>query len=143
MKSLAVRLTLLSLFVVSTGVAAYIFWTGEARTRTDAMAARAFGEAAIGAGRDVLELRAAQQAYVAAGQGEQFWMSKVAAAIGALRDRLSTLRGQAMTVAAQSACPDPGSRAAVHTTTTPAYGWCSASSTGTSWSARRVVPTRS
>jgi hypothetical protein len=103
MKSLAVRLTLLGLFVVSTGAAAYFFWTGEARTRTDAMAARAFDEAAIGAERDVLELRAAQQAYVAAGQGEQFWMSTAAAAIAALRDKLNTLRGQAVTAAARSA----------------------------------------
>jgi hypothetical protein len=103
MKSLAVRLTLLGLFVVSTGVAAYLFWTGEARARTDTMAARALDEAAIRAERDVLELRAAQEAYVAAGQGEQFWMSKVAAAIAALRDKLNTLRGQAVTVAARSA----------------------------------------
>ena len=49
--------------------------------------ARAFDEAALGAERDVLELRAAQQAYVAAGQGEQFWTSKVAAAIAAASRR--------------------------------------------------------
>jgi hypothetical protein len=103
MKSVAVRLTLLGLFVVSTGVAAYFFWTGEARARTNATAARAFDEAAFGAERDVLELRAAQEAYVAAGQGEQFWTSKVAAAIGALRDKLNALRGQAISLAAQSA----------------------------------------
>ena len=63
----------------------------------------------LGAGRDVLELRAAQQAYVAAGQGEQFWTSKVDAAIAALRDKLTTLRGQATSLAAQSAVDNAAS----------------------------------
>ena len=109
MKSLAVRLTLLGLFVLSTGVAAYSFWTGDARARTEATAKRSFDEAVLGAGRDVLELRAAQQAYVAAGQGEQFWTSKVDAAIAALRDKLTTLRGQATSLAAQSAVDNAAS----------------------------------
>ena len=109
MKSLAVRLTLLGVFVLSTGVAAYLFWTGDARARTEATAKRSFDEAVLGAGRDVLELRAAQQAYVAAGQGEQFWTSKVDAAIAALRDKLTTLRGQATSLAAQSAVDNAAS----------------------------------
>jgi hypothetical protein len=109
MKSLAVRLTLLGVFVLSTGVAAYSFWSGDARARTEATARRSFDEAVLGAGRDVLELRAAQQAYVAAGQGEQFWTSKVDAAIAALRDKLTTLRGQATSLAAQSAVDNAAS----------------------------------
>jgi hypothetical protein len=109
MKSLAVRLTLLGVFVVSTGVAAYSFWTGDARARTEATAGRSFDEAVLGAGRDVLELRAAQQAYVAAGQGEQFWTSRVDAAIAALRDKLTSLRGQATSLAAQSALDNTAS----------------------------------
>ena len=109
MKSLAVRLTLLGVFVLSTGVAAYSFWTGDARARTEATAKRSFDEAVLGAGRDVLELRAAQQAYVAAGQGEQFWTSKVDAAIAALRAKLTTLRGQATSLAAQSAVDNAAS----------------------------------
>jgi hypothetical protein len=103
MKSLAVRVTLLGLFVVVIGVAAYLFWTGEVRARRDAAAVRGFGEAAYGAERDVLELRAAQQAYVAAGQGEDFWTSKVSGAIPTLRDRLATLRLRATSPPAQSA----------------------------------------
>ena len=109
MKSLAVRLTLLGVFVVSTGAAAYLFWTGEARARSEATAVRAFDEAALGAERDVLELRAAQQAYVAAGQGEPFWTSKVEGSIAALRGRLNTLRGQATSLAAQSAVDNASS----------------------------------
>jgi hypothetical protein len=109
MKSLAVRLTLLGVFVASTGAAAYLFWTGEARARSEATAVRAFDEAALGAERDVLELRAAQQAYVAAGQGEPFWMSKVAGSIAALRDRLTALRAQATSLAARSAVDNASS----------------------------------
>ncbi len=109
MKSVAVRLTLLGLFVVSAGVAAYVFWTGEARARAEASTARGFDEAALGTERDVLELRSAQQAYVAAGQGEAFWTSKVQAGIAAIRDRLTTLRGQATSTAAQSAVDNTAS----------------------------------
>ena len=109
MKSLAVRVTLLGLFVVVVGVAAYLFWTGEVRARRDAAAVRGFGEAAYAAERDVLELRAAQQAYVAAGQGEDFWTSKVADAIPTLRDMLATLRLRATAPPAQSAIDNAAS----------------------------------
>jgi hypothetical protein len=103
MKSLAVRLTLLGLLVVAIGVAAYVVWTGESRGLADRTAARAFDGAALGARRDVLELRAAQQAYVAAGQGEDFWTSKVTAATTDLHETLSALRHQATSLQAQSA----------------------------------------
>jgi hypothetical protein len=109
MKSLAVRLTLLGVFVVSTGAAAYLFWTGEAGARSASTAVRAFDEAALGAERDVLELRSAQQAYVAAGQGEPFWISKAAGSIATLRDRLNSLRAQAKSPAAQSAIDNAAS----------------------------------
>ena len=102
MKSLAVRLTLLGLFVVATGVAAYLFWMGESTRTIRCTTARAFDAAAVGAGRDVLDLRASQQAYVAAGQGEEFWGAKVAAGTAALRDALTALRTQATSPSAQS-----------------------------------------
>ena len=109
MKSVAVRFTLLGLFVVSTGASAYLFWTGEARARSAAAAVRAFDEAALGAERDVLELRAAQQAYVAAGQGEPFWTSRASASIAALRDSLNSLRGRSTSPGAQSALDNAAS----------------------------------
>lgn len=109
MKSLAVRLTLLGLLVIAIGVAAYIVWASESRGHIDRNAARAFDAAAIDAGRDVLEVRAAQQAYVAAGQGEEFWTSKVAAVTTALRDTLTTLRRQATSLQAQSAIDNASS----------------------------------
>lgn len=109
MKSMAVRLALLGLLVVAISAAAYLVWTGESRGYIDRDAARAFDAAALDAGRDVLELRAAQQAYVAAGQGEEFWTSKVAAATTALRDTLTALRRQATSLQAQSAIDNAAS----------------------------------
>ena len=102
MKNLAVRLTVLGLFVVASGVSAYLVWTSEARGRRDASEARAFETAALAVERTVLDLRAAQQAYVAAGQGNEFWISKVAAATVAVKSGLETLRSQAKSPQAQS-----------------------------------------
>ena len=102
MKSLAVRLTVLGLFVVASGVGAYLVWTSESRAARDASAARAFDAAALAVERTVFDLRAAQQAYVAAGQGDEFWISKVAAATAAVRSGLAALRDQAKSPEAQS-----------------------------------------
>jgi hypothetical protein len=101
-KNLAVRLTVLGLFVVATGMSAYLVWTSEGRARRDASDARAFENAALAVERAVLDLRAAQQAYVAAGQGDGFWISKVAAATVAVRNGLDALRSQAKSPEAQS-----------------------------------------
>lgn len=106
MRSRAVRLTLLVLFVVACGVTAYIFWMGETRARTEADAGRAFDVRAFGAARDILQLRAAQQAYVAAGQGDLFWIAEVAKAIASVRDSLGVLRAAATSVQAQTAIDD-------------------------------------
>ena len=95
MKSLAVRLTLVALFVIATGASAYLFWMGESRARAEAQAARTFDLQAMAATRTVLDLRAAQQAYVAAGQGDQFWADKVTATLGAIKNSLGALRAEA------------------------------------------------
>lgn len=102
MKNMAVRLALLCLFVVASGVAAYLVWTGESLGRRDIDAARRFEHAAFALEQNVLDLRAAQQAYVAEGQGEAFWISKAAAAVIAVRAALDALRVQAFSPEAQS-----------------------------------------
>jgi len=109
MKSRAVRLALLSLFVGASGATAYLFWVGEWRSRSEVQVARSFDERAGAAERDLLELRAAQQAYVAAGQGDQFWASKVASDTTRLRDTLSALRADATSLPAQSALDNASS----------------------------------
>lgn len=70
MKSMAVRAALLCLFVGASGVAVYVLWTGESLARRDEDSASRFANAALAVEHNVMELRAAQQAYVAAGQGD-------------------------------------------------------------------------
>jgi len=102
MKSMAVRLTLVCLFVVASSVAAYLVWTGESLAGRDLNASRQFEHAAFAVEQNVLDLRAAQQAYVAAGQGDEFWISKAATAAIAVRAALDALRAQAISPEAQS-----------------------------------------
>ena len=103
MKSRAARLALLIMFVVALGVTAYLFWMGESLAHAEASAARAFEEAAQPAAQTVLTLRAAQQAYVAAGQGGDLWATRVDTAIAKLRDQLTALRATATVVEGQTA----------------------------------------
>jgi CHASE3 domain sensor protein len=102
MKSRVARLALLVLFLVALGVTAFLFRQTEAARRTEVAAAQAFTEKARTAGRDVLELRAAQQAYVATGQGDDFWTARVTAALSRLRDGLGGLRASALSPDAQT-----------------------------------------
>jgi hypothetical protein len=103
MKNLALRLTLLGLFVAAAGVAGYYAWVSASRTRQDARALAAFDASAVAVERDILELRGAQQGYVAAGQGDQFWASKVDGSIARIRETLNSLRAQSTAAPAQAA----------------------------------------
>jgi hypothetical protein len=109
MRNLAVRLSLAALFVIVCGAAAYLVWTNESRARRESQAFRNFEAAALAASHGALELRAAQQAYVAAGQGEPFWIQKAAALTATLRDAISTLRESAASPEAQSAADNAAS----------------------------------
>ncbi len=103
MKSPAIRVTLLILFVAAAGAAGYFVWMSELAARAESDAAERFDATAVAASRGILELRAAQQAYVAAGQGHEFWTSKASAALGDLRDKLTALRAQTPAPQAQTA----------------------------------------
>jgi CHASE3 domain sensor protein len=102
MKSRVARLALLVLFLVALGVTAFLFRQTEAARRNEVAAAQGFSEKARTAGRDVMDLRAAQQAYVATGQGEDFWTARVTAALSRLRDGLGELRSSAVSPDAQA-----------------------------------------
>ncbi len=102
MKSLAVRLTLVGLFVIAAGTSAYLFWMGETQARAGAWSARAFDAETLAAARSVLELRSAQEAYVAAGQGDDFWSARVTASLGSLVTAMGSLRTAAVSPEAQS-----------------------------------------
>ena len=102
MRSRAVRLTLLLLFVAAVGVTAYLFWIGETRARVDTDAARSYDQRAITAAREIGDLRGSQQAYVAAGQGDQFWATKVADGLSGVREQLARLRSESISSEAQA-----------------------------------------
>ena len=103
MKNRAVRLTLLLLFLAAAGVTGYFVHASETRIREETATARDFDTGAVDAARAAVELRAAQQAYVAAGQGDDFWIKKASAAAAQLTTSLAALRANATSLQAQSA----------------------------------------
>lgn len=92
MRSRAVRLTLTLLAVSALGTAAYLAWNIERRNATAAANANDVAWRLDAAARHALELRAAQQAYVAVGQSDQFWTSKVTDGVTALQETLAAVR---------------------------------------------------
>src|SRR5258708_31030836 len=106
MTKLPVRLTLLFLSVAAVGYAAFFFWSSEQHLRLTDNSSRRFETTARAVSVGVVELRAAQQAYVAAGQGEDFWFARVTAIVKDLDDRLSTLESGATVAEAVAAVDD-------------------------------------
>ena len=92
MRSRAVRLTLTLLAVSALGTAAYLVWNIDRQTTTVASNAKDVAWRLDAAARHALELRAAQQAYVAIGQSDQFWTSKVTDGITSLQETLAAVR---------------------------------------------------
>jgi hypothetical protein len=109
MKSKAVRIALLCLFIVASGGAAYVLWTNETLARREANAARQFDSKTFSIERDVLELRAAQRSYVAAGQGDEFWIANAAAALERVRTAIDALRAETISADAQSSLDNASS----------------------------------
>jgi hypothetical protein len=96
----AVRVALLVLFVAGAAAGAYHVVHLESQAATEQAAARSFDEGTAAAALGLVELRGAQQAYVAAGQSEDFWIPRVAGATESLRRQLETLSGRASAAAA-------------------------------------------
>jgi hypothetical protein len=97
MNSLALRWTTFGLFVALLVAAIYLITVTEVASRSAIASADNFVRRSESLARAVMELRMAQQAYVAAGQGDEFWGSKVAERIASVRDELAALRGAAVT----------------------------------------------
>jgi hypothetical protein len=106
MKNAALRWTVFGLFVAATIAAAYSFWTTERASRSASVSADNFRDRSGTLARAVMELRMAQQAYVAAGQGDEFWASRVAAQIASAREQLAALRERAAAAQAQAEVDD-------------------------------------
>jgi hypothetical protein len=91
----AVRLALLMIFLAAMGATAYLFWMAERQSRLTETTLRAFDASARAAESIVFDLRSAQQAYVAAGQGEEFWISRTTALADDLKSRVAWLKSDA------------------------------------------------
>ncbi|HWK11646.1 MAG TPA: hypothetical protein VNR64_16425 [Vicinamibacterales bacterium] len=90
-----VRVALLLLFLAAMGATAYLFWIAEREARSIDAAARTFDDRAHAAEAQVADLRATQQAYVAAGQGQDFWFARAGKALDDLRTTITDLRATA------------------------------------------------
>jgi GAF domain-containing protein len=97
MRSRAARLTLLILFVVALGVTAFLFWNGESLVSAETAALNAFETKAQAVSRAILDVRMAQQAYVASGQTGDLWTGKVASGIPAILSGVQELKTAATT----------------------------------------------
>jgi hypothetical protein len=101
MKSRAFRFALHVLFVGVVAAAAYVVWKKESEGSAAAAAARTFAERAHAASLALLEIKSAHAGYVAAGQGEDYWIARVDALIGSTREALGTLRSAAVSADAR------------------------------------------
>ena len=93
MRSRAVRVTLLLLAVAAIGTAAYFAWTVDRRSAASTANQNTVEWKLEAVARQTIELRAAQRAYVAAGQSEQFWITRVSELSTQLEDAIAAYRG--------------------------------------------------
>ena len=103
MRSRAVRLTFGAVAWIALGAAAFFLIQSERQIAQMQTAVRAFDVHAREATDALSDLRAAQQAYVAAGQGVAFWMPKVAATVDTVATTVAALGRSATSVDARSA----------------------------------------
>jgi hypothetical protein len=87
-----VRILLLIACLTAIGGAAFHLWSSDRRARLDAESARHFHADLLAAVAAAGDLHAAEQAYVAPGQGEVFWFERVDAIRAALEQQLAQLR---------------------------------------------------
>jgi hypothetical protein len=94
--SRALRLGLAAICCIAIGAAAMFVISSEQQIAQRRAALRAFDRQAREAAVALAEVRAAQQAYVAAGQGIAFWMPKVDATVDGIANALLTLQQSAV-----------------------------------------------
>jgi hypothetical protein len=103
MRSRAARLILSATALIALAAAAFYIFQTEQQLESRRAAARQFAERAIAVERALADVRAGQQAYVAAGQGADFWMPKVAGLAGEAARAVDELRAAAASAEARSA----------------------------------------
>lgn len=95
MSRMPLRVSLVIVCLAAIATAAGFHWTSSQHSRSDAAALRQFEQHARAASVAIADLRAAQQSYVAAGQGEDFWFAKVTAIRKEIDDRIASMRSVA------------------------------------------------
>jgi len=103
MRSRAVRITLMLLAFGAIAAAAYLTWSADNRLSTARRSQTSFDDAYTAALREIYELRSIQQAYVAAGQNETFWIEKSGASSQGLRAALDQLMSGSQNTAIHAA----------------------------------------
>jgi hypothetical protein len=114
MRSRALRLTFGAAALIAIGAAAFLLIRSERQIQLLATSIRTFDQRAREAKDALTDSRIAQQAYVAAGQGAPFWMSKVSTTSEAAAAALAALRQSAST-GTQTALDEAGATAAEFT----------------------------
>ena len=104
--SRAARLTLSATAWIALGAAAFFLVTTEQKVADRRLALRNFDLHARGAAVAFADARAAQQAYVAAGQSSSYWIPKVATIVQDVDKALDMLRGTAVSAASGQALLD-------------------------------------
>lgn len=100
MRSRSMRLTVAALALIVIGAAASFLIQSEKQISQRQASLRTFDLQARSATSTLADVRAAQQAYVAAGQGVTFWMPKVESLISTAARSLDILRASARSAAA-------------------------------------------
>jgi hypothetical protein len=103
MRSRGVKLSCAAVALIALGVAAFFVFRSEQQLAALRADGRTFDLRAREASDALADLRAAQQAYVAAGQGVAFWMPKVAQTAATVDRAVATLRSGATSAGARAA----------------------------------------
>src|SRR5262245_50005054 len=112
MRSRAARLTLAAAALVAFVAAGFLAVDADRRIAAERDSLRAFDLNARDTANALSEIRAAQQAYVAAGQGTAFWMPKVTALIDEVTPQLDQLRASAAGTSARTSLMEAAARLA-------------------------------
>lgn len=90
------RLSVAVLFAIALGAAAWQYLGAERTAQQQNRESSDFGHDAAAAIAALLDLRASQQAYVATGQGADFWIDRVSRSLATLKPRVASLRQRAV-----------------------------------------------
>lgn len=109
MRSRSGRWLVCAIAVLALAASGYLVFRSEEQISARRSSLRVFEASAREAALSLADLRAAEQAYVAAGQGVAFWMPKVAALVETAEHAIDTLRGTAADADARTALTEAAS----------------------------------